>query len=343
MLHTKNKIRHSRAVSEQSRRQSANRWQTDLFVTLLFLILSFATHAQFAPAAGQAGSTAIHKDDTRFKAWATVCTSQLGWQNIEDTALGKVNTGNDNSAIGRAGENGILSLGDGGYATLEFAQAIFNGDGFDFAVFENAFVDSFLELAFVEVSTDGNRFVRFPATSNTQTDTPIGGFGYLRPENINNFAGKYRANYGTPFDLDELKDSAGIDVNNINYVRVIDVIGSLDDAYASRDAKGNKINDPFPTPFPQGGFDLDAAGVINAVGISGVAGISADVFSFYPNPTTGKLFFERTITNGILYDIQGKIVAQITGEETDISFLENGIYNLQLANQLTQQKIILSK
>lgn len=310
-------------------------------LTLLVVFTLGSLNAQFAPAAGEEGSTAIYKDSPLFKAWATACSLQLGWQDISDTVLGRVNVGNENSAIGRAGENGVVSLGDGGIATLEFAQAIYNGEGWDFAVFENAFLDTFLELAFVEVSTDGSRFVRFSATSLTQTDSAIGGFGYLRPENLNNFAGKYRAGYGTPFDLEELKDSIGIDINNINFVRVIDVVGSLDDAFASYDAKGNKVNDPFPTPFPQGGFDLDAVGVIHAVGITGIANLSEHSFAVYPNPTTGKLYFEQELKNATLSDLQGKIVSVISGKEADISQLQNGMYLLQSDNM--QRKIIVQK
>jgi hypothetical protein len=33
--------------------------------------------------------------------------------------------------------------------------------------------------------------------------------------------------------------------------------------YASYDSQGHQINDPWPTNFPTGGFDLDAVGVIN--------------------------------------------------------------------------------
>jgi hypothetical protein len=33
--------------------------------------------------------------------------------------------------------------------------------------------------------------------------------------------------------------------------------------YASCDSQGHQINDPWPTPFPTGGFDLDAVGVIH--------------------------------------------------------------------------------
>ena len=60
--------------------------------------------------------------------------------------------GNENSAVGKSKKNGVISLGDGGSVTLYFNPPIVNGPGFDFAVFENAFNDSFLELAHVEIS-----------------------------------------------------------------------------------------------------------------------------------------------------------------------------------------------
>jgi len=81
------------------------------------------------------------------------------------------------------GENFIFFLASSGF----FIGIIFSIlHGFDFAVFENSFNDSFLELAFVEVSSDGINFVRFPATSNTQTDVQITGFGTIDPTYINN-------------------------------------------------------------------------------------------------------------------------------------------------------------
>ncbi|NIA17499.1 MAG: hypothetical protein GWO86_04040, partial [Planctomycetes bacterium] len=33
--------------------------------------------------------------------------------------------------------------------------------------------------------------------------------------------------------------------------------------YSSCDINGHQINDPWPTPFDSGGFDLDAVGIIN--------------------------------------------------------------------------------
>jgi hypothetical protein len=154
-------------------------------------------------------------------------------------------------------------LGDGGCATLYFNEPVTDGPGPDFAVFENAFTDSFLELAFVEVSSDGINFFRFGAVSLTRTDEQVGPYGSLDARNINNLAGKYRSGYGTPFDLEELDEPAGLDIAAIHWIRIVDVIGILDEKAGSIDAQGNMINDPWPTPFASGGFDLDAAGVIS--------------------------------------------------------------------------------
>src|SRR5262249_31074103 len=134
------------------------------------------------------------------------------------------------------------------------------------AVFENGFADGFLELAFVEVSTNGADFARFPAVSLTPTATQIGSFGTLDATNLNNLAGKYRAGFGTPFDLSVVAGlSPAVDVAAIHFVRIIDVVGSINPALATHDSLGNAINDPYPTAFASGGFDLDAVGAIHVV------------------------------------------------------------------------------
>jgi len=162
----------------------------------------------------------------------------------------------------------IVSLGDGGRATYALENPLSDGPGPDFAVFENGFKELtppylwFLELAFVEVSSDGEHFVRFPAVSKTQNDTQVPTFGQLHPDSLHNLAGKYPLFEGTPFDLAELEDSLSLEIHNITHIRIIDVVGSIHPDYASFDALGNRINDPFPTPFFTGGFDLDAVGLM---------------------------------------------------------------------------------
>ncbi len=229
-----------------------------------------AQDGSFAPAAGQPGTTAIHMDSSAFQSWATGIEVQRGLINIADTSAmyegsNRASYGYPSFALGKATGTSAntVSLGDAGVATLTFDRPIVNGEGYDFAIFENGFGDTYLELGFVEVSSDGERFVRFPAISRTQDTVQVGGFDQLNPTNLDNFAGKYRQGFGTPFDLDELKDSAGIDLNNVRFVRIMDVVGSIDPQYASYDSEGNIVNDPWSTPFHSGGFDLEAVGLIN--------------------------------------------------------------------------------
>jgi hypothetical protein len=242
--------------------------------TLLLALLPGIWHAlpasagPYAPAAGQPGSTAIFKDDPGFVQWATGVTVVRGLQEIDNPSLGYASFGTPAMALGRAEGTATdcVSLGDGGWATLSFAYPIPNGLGPDFAVFENSFSDTFLELGFVEVSSDGANFFRFPAVSLTPTDTQVGSFGTLDPTNINNLAGKYRAGYGTPFDLQELAGvSPLLNIDAVTHVRVVDVVGSVQDPYATYDSQNHKVNDPWPTPFDSGGFDLDAVGVLHTL------------------------------------------------------------------------------
>ena len=120
--------------------------------------------------AGTAGSSAIYYTDPSFIDWASGCEVTRGYQSIAaKTAYATYGTASD--AIGTA-DNAIVSLGDAGSAVLTFDKAVTNGLGYDFVVFENSFSSTFLELAFVEVSSDGTNYFRFDAVSETPTTTP---------------------------------------------------------------------------------------------------------------------------------------------------------------------------
>ena len=238
------------------------------------LLLSFAISATalagpYAPAAGQAGTTAIPANSSLFKGWATAVSQfSLGPIDIADPGGDLASFGTLNEVLGASNaavDNfPVLSLGDGGWITLTFGQPIRDGAGADFAVFENGFSDAYLELAFVEVSSDGATFHRFGSFSQTPTSPQIGPFNATAdPTNIHNLAGKYRSGFGTPFDLAELNGMPGLNLNAVTHVRIVDVVGSVDPAYARRDSLNRIINDPWPTLFESGGFDLDAIGVIN--------------------------------------------------------------------------------
>ncbi|AHF93209.1 secretion protein [Opitutaceae bacterium TAV5] len=266
-----------------------------------------------------------------FVGWATgVAELNRGYIQITDPTLTYTNNGNTSAkaTFGRAEDAlgassaanpnnpyEVVSLGDGGHITLTFDKPITNGEGWDFAVFENGFIDytnfnatesmAWLELAHVEVSSDGENFIRFPSISLTRPYNDANyaggtGFATTPASTLHNLAGKYILGYGTPFDLDDLKDlpetqgeSPLVNLDRITHVRVVDVVGingnsvvaseiigydmvtgypiydyvyardvpGLLEECASYDSEGNIITDPWPTPFWQGGFDLDAVGV----------------------------------------------------------------------------------
>lgn len=307
-----------------------NKMKQILLLAILFFFVP-NIFGQYAPKVGEAGSIAISKDSSIFLNWANQCKIVRGLQNITDTTLGYASVGDSLSAIGKAGENGVVSLGDGGFAICTFPQPITNGSGYDFAVFENSFDDSFLELAFVEVSSDGINFFRFPAHSLIDTLIQTASFGLTDATKINNLAGKYRGGYGTPFDLEELAGTPDLDIQNITHVKVIDVVGSIENKFATRDAFGNKVNDPFPTPFPSGGFDLDAIGVINQLSTTSILEI-ADFSLVFPNPVMkGKqVFVNKTDSEKLnLYNLQGKEISNSTTSAIEIpESLNSGIYVL---------------
>ncbi len=280
-------------------------------IFFLLVVVSYinSLQAQFPPAAGEIGTTAIPADSNIFVDWASTCIVERGWRDIAQTDSGYVDFGAANFATGVV-NNSVVSLGDGGTATLSFSAPIINGPSWDFVVFENGFT-GFLELAFVEVSSNGNDFYRFPATSLTDTLTPLGSFGAIDPSKINNLAGKYVGGFGTPFDLEELSTIVGLDVNNITHIRIVDVVGTLDDDYATRDADGRKINDPYPTIFTSGGFDLNAVGVIHSSVMTSAKNVESPAVVLYPNPIrTGQILTLQNLSEKILtiqlYDRVGK-------------------------------------
>lgn len=291
-------------------------------------------HGPFCGAAGTEGSTAIAADSDLFVAWATGVSIVRGPVDIANHPDSLASYGEPEDAIGPVSPTDnlrVVSLGDGGTATITFDRPIGNGNGPDFAVFENGFDDHFLELAFVEVSSDGQHFVRFPATSLTQTETQA---TRLDPTYINNLAGKYRMGYGTPFDLEELRDSTGLDINNITHVRLVDVVGSIDPLYATYDAFGHIVNDPWPTFSYSAGFDLAGIGVIHQ-STEGIDEAEPIVSSLWPNPTTDIVNVSlKRAAEATLYDATGRQVAVyslVEGRNTlSLNGLGNGVYMLRV-------------
>jgi hypothetical protein len=260
-----------------------------------------------------------------FRGWATDVVSYYpapglaGQWSDPSMALGPV-TGS-NIDIVSLGDLDSVQIGQGlapGEITLGFAEPIRQGKGYDFVVFENGFVSNtntqagslagqmFAELAYVEVSSNGVDFVRFPAVS--LTGEPVGRYGTIEIGNVYNVAGKHPnargACVGTPFDLEDITGDPAVvsgllDVNDVRYVRIVDIPGSGDfhdeavthidpatwpawDLYAGSHPIYDAW-DPAPgAPNPSGGFDLEAIGVLREqqyeadIDLNGVV----DVFDF---------------------------------------------------------------
>lgn len=198
----------------------------------------------------------VPMDDPRIQLWASAWIDPVSW----GESVGP-DWQDPHNALGPAQGDlfSIVSLGRGGSLTLTFDEPVFDGPGPDFAIFENAFSPFFLELAYVEVSSNGDDFIRFPNRSSTPN--PIGAFGRVDPNDVAGLAGKYPAGEGTPFDLASLRSLQSSEILNfhaIHYIRIIDVPGDG----SAFDSHGDPIYDPYPTQ-DSAGFDLDAVAVLN--------------------------------------------------------------------------------
>ena len=214
------------------------------------VVAEYSAHAE-AP-----DSEAISMSDPRLIAWAQAISSVEYGPHV--SAQFQV----EDHALGAAGDESfdVLSLGRGGQVTFYFEEGIANGPGPDFAVFENSFNDRFLELARVDVSTDGVHFVSIP--HSYLGEEPLGAFGEHDPTLIHGLAGKYKAGYGTPFDLSTLAWSreaqvGSLDLHAVHYVRVVDIVG--DGLFT--DSFLHPVYDPYPTQ-GSAGIDIDAIGIM---------------------------------------------------------------------------------
>jgi len=206
--------------------------------------------------AGAPGSDAVPLNDPRIIGWAAAAVSYEAGEAVDLEWM------DPSKALGPAVGNStdILCLGGGGSVTLSFDPAISNQSGPDLAVFENSFQATFLELAFVEVSTDGVVFARFD--SESLTPDPVGPFGSMDSTLIHGLAGTFMQGLGTPFDFSVLADhpqvlSGAISLDAIRFVRIVDVVGDG----GTPDSFGNPIYDPYPTT-GSAGFDLDGVAVL---------------------------------------------------------------------------------
>lgn len=216
---------------------------------------------------------------------AAVGRAQFATQVVASNTNGNAGGGifNPANALGPAlGATHVHSLGIAGHLTLGFAAPITDAPGADFLVAENAFAlagsfwQSFAEVAFVEVSSDGVSFCRFPARYWGPA-TPPGAFATVPIGTYAGLAGQtpsFPLGAGDPRDVVEaggdafdLADLAGdplviggvVNLAAITQVRLVDVVGGQ-----SLDAAGAPIFDP-----GAGSADIDAITVVHQLGAIG--------------------------------------------------------------------------
>jgi hypothetical protein len=209
--------------------------------------------------------------------------------NFDIVSLGELNA--DEIAAGRFPGHITLTFGDPN--DPNGAGRIRNAKGYEFAVYENGMISQITtaggsvegkllaELGYVEVSSNGVDFARFPSVS--LTTARVGAYGTVAPGDIHNLAGKHPNAggicTGTPFDLDDLLDHPSVvaglvDLDNITHVRIVDIPGTgdfFDEATAYIDpntgpewsyyVNSHPVFDLWPT-YGSGGFDLEAVGIL---------------------------------------------------------------------------------
>lgn len=211
----------------------------------------------YGPPASADGSDAIPVSDDSIGSWAV---EFVEFEQGEGVARQYQHPSNTLGLPSRTTSD-VTVFGAGGSGVLRFCPVISNRDGADFAVFENGVNDTFLELAFVEVSSDGVHFIRFP---NAYLGLePVGPYAGHDAELISGLAGRFKFGFGTRFDLrvfDGHSDvlEGKVDLGSIEFIRLVDIIGDG----STRDSFLNPIFDPYPTR-GTAGFDLAGVGVLN--------------------------------------------------------------------------------
>lgn len=216
---------------------------------------------------------AIPSASTRFVEWANaIDPARTHFAPRGSTAISATGY----NSLGDLDASEIANGVSPGYLTVTFSTGIRNGSSADFAVFENGFTYGspnglFMDLAYVEVSSNGTDFARFPSIStNTAPVTGSGAFAGFDTSNIYNLAGKHAGGYGTPFDLADLLSDASVlsgavDLSSIQYVKLVDIPGNG----SFLDSQAHPILDNWLTT-GSGGFDFrlpvgQGVGVINAI------------------------------------------------------------------------------
>ncbi|MCX7735137.1 MAG: T9SS type A sorting domain-containing protein [Candidatus Kapabacteria bacterium] len=202
----------------------------------------------------------------------------------------------------------ICSIGLGGEIIVGFKNyIIFDGDGPDFTIFENAFINPvtkkvFAEPSKVSISEDGINFVEFPYDPWT-----LIGCAGITPTNGKANPYDPEKSGGDKFDL------ATIGLKKAKYIKITDI---CDDIL-------NNPKHPFYDPIISG-FDLDAVVGLNLISVTSNIANENDI-ELFPKlikmADRYEIHTNSLINDYIIYDYLGKVVS--SGRFNDNLIIEN--------------------
>lgn len=257
-------------------------------------------------------------------------------------------SGPDTSArinIGSADPIEIASLGLSGEIILGFNKPVLNKNGYDFTVFENAFLiqfgpragEIFAEPAKVSVSADGITYYTFPFDSLT-----LDGCAGTIPTNGNENPQNPAVSGGNSFDIELLG------LSEISFVKLTDI---------SEIVKNNPTH-PFYDPIING-FDLDA--IIETVAADTISSVNdikrnkkSNGILVYPNPIKSSSLLNLILPDNKfsyaieIYNILGERVLyknNVIGSFSEVFRFSSGIFLIKASaiNDVIFQKFRVIK
>lgn len=214
----------------------------------------------------------------------------FGQADFPQNILGPPN-GNTDTSQPQESESELLSLGNGGWITLEYTNTkIVDGPGPDFIVFENVFVPLsspdiwFIEAATVAVSQDGDNFTTFTFNFIPYSDKSVG-----HPDQYIGFAGVHPTlsnptNGISPTDPTvaggDAFDLADVGLSWVRFIRIRDT-GLPGTATQTVDSDGDVVDDPgngqsrIVPGTGKSGFDLDAVAAVHTAPYQAGGGMTA--------------------------------------------------------------------
>jgi len=238
-----------------------------------------------------------------------------------------------------SGSGDVCTLGVGGSLTLGFDVTIADGPGADLTVFENVFLFSgqpFSEVAYVEVSTNGVDFARFPSsyagpssglpgfTAPWGTYSGLTGFAPVLANVATNTIDPLDpvVSGGEAFDLaalanDPLVIGGLVDLAQVHFVRIVDVPHQ-----SGLDSFGRVI---FDNSGPTGSADIEAVAVLQHTGT--VSPTSQPIVDLFVD-AQGYLNLRLEDPNGFLDLDQTQLRVSYNSIQTNLSRLR-GLVPLQ--------------